>query len=429
MVNGDVFEVAQPVNTGSGCGSYYNIDPDLMIPVGSTSYADGVCPVPGADDPYTLYTNGFYFLDAEQKTYSIEFNGDYDWGSVKALAAHTDNENFRGNDGDQGPGTAYISGEVVTRKTDQVEVHFVDNGEGKVSWLVGAFYLKEDNHDNFFFNSDSADTQGAQFDFTCTTSRDADTESTAVFGQVTVPVGDNTRITAGARYSREENDWAINDQFGYYYEVPIPRDIRDIDLESGPFAIQGPDVLVSDTFRPFTWRLAVDHDLSDDSMIYGYVATGYSSGGFNSRQNPENGLFTYPESETTTYEFGWKSTLLDGAMTLNLAAYYNDFKDYIAERSTVLPSGSVIVFASLGGSAESKGIELEMDWIPAENWLVNLRGSLMDSEFNPFITSLGGTLTTAGDLLAPPMHLRELRYRSFNLMVKKLRTHQITLWV
>ena len=197
-----------------------------------------------------------------------------------------------------------------------------------MNWLVGAFYLKEDSHDNFFFNSDSADTQGAQFDFTDTTSRDADVESTAVFGQVTFPLGDNTRVTAGARYSHEENDWAINDQFGYYYDVPIPRDIRDIDLENGPFAIQGEDVLISDTFKPFTWRLAVDHDLSEDAMIYGYVATGYSSGGFNSRQNPENGLFTYPESETITYEIGYKSTLLDGAMTLNVAAYYNDFEDY-----------------------------------------------------------------------------------------------------
>ena len=40
-----------------------------------------------------------------------------------------------------------------------------------------------------------------------------------------------------------------------------------------------------------------------------------------------------------------------------------------------------------------------MDWIPNEDWLVNLRASFMDSQFNSFITSLGGTLTSAGDQL------------------------------
>ena len=409
LLGGDVFEVAQPFNTGGGCGSYFYEDPALLD-------MNGLCPIdlnPAvanaiANDPYLLATDGPYFLDARQETFSIEFNADYDWGSMMAMAAHTDNENFRGNDGDQGIGPAFISGEIVTRETTQVEVHFVDNGQGDVGWLVGAFYLKEKNHDNFFFITDSANPLQL-FQWICITSRDVDNESTAVFGQVTWPISDSTRVTVGARYSHEENDWAINSTgfrhfYGHYYGLPsltspIPRDIRDIDLVNGDKSIMTPPVLVSDTFDPLTWRLAVDHDLSDDTMIYASVATGYSSGGFNSLQNPETGLFTFPESETIAYEVGYKTTLLDGAMTLNMAAYYNDFKDYIAERSTVLPSGSVIVFGSLGGSAESKGVDLEMDWIPSENWLVNLRASLMDSEFNSFITSLGGTLDSAGDQL------------------------------
>ncbi len=40
-----------------------------------------------------------------------------------------------------------------------------------------------------------------------------------------------------------------------------------------------------------------------------------------------------------------------------------------------------------------------MDWIPAENWLVNLRASVLDTEYDNFITSLGGSLTTAGNQL------------------------------
>ena len=406
LLGGDVFEVAQPFNTGGACGSYSSmvslVDANSMCPID----LDPVLSAQIANNPYQLHTDAPYFLDAQQDTFSAEYNADYDWGSMTILAAITDNENFRGNDGDQGIGAVYISGEVVTRETTQVEIHFADNGQGDVGWLVGAFYLDEKNHDNFFFVTDSDNPIGS-FQWICITERDIESESFAVFGEVTFPVSDSTRITVGARYSDEQNDYSINETgFRHFYGVhhgnpyltsPIPRDIRDIDLENGDKAIIADPVLVSASFDPVTWRLAVDHDLSDDAMIYGSVATGYSSGGFNSRQNPETGSYTFDESETIAYEIGYKATLKDGAMTLNLAAYYNDFKDYIAERSTLLPSGSVIVFGSLGGSAESMGLDLEMDWIPNEDWLVNLRVAFMDSEYNSFITSLGGGLTTAGN--------------------------------
>jgi len=401
MIGGDVFEVPVPSsNTGSGCGSYYYVDAQaLTIPnpgaVAPFTYANSTCVVPNADDPYTLYTDAPYFLDAEQTTFSIEFNADYDWGSMKLIAAHTENENFRGSDGDQGIAPAFISGEIVTRETDQVEVHFVDDGQGDVSWLLGVFYMQEDNQDNFFFNADS---RGIGFQFTCITKRTVDNESFAVFGEVTMPVSDNTRVTLGARYSDESYDWGVNGVAGSYFSQPIPVDIRQIDLENGEFAIMGPDLMISDSFDPITWRLAIDHNLDDDKLIYASVATGYSSGGFNSLANPRTNLFTFPEMETIAYEFGYKATLKEGAMTLNLAAYYNDFKDYAAEPATVLPSGSVIVFSTRGGDAESMGIDFELDWIPSESWLLNVRASWLDAEFGNFVTGLGGHMHTAGGL-------------------------------
>ncbi|MCH7509836.1 MAG: TonB-dependent receptor [Proteobacteria bacterium] len=390
LINGDVFEVAQPFNTGSGCGSYST--PPSQVPC--------TLPVAVANNPYKIATDAPYFLDAKQETYSIEYNADYNWGSMKVLAAHTENDNFRGSDGDQGISNTFLSGEIVRRETDQVEIHFVDDGSGSTRWLIGAFYLKEDNSDNFFFNSDSS---GTGFPFICITKRTVDSESTAIFGELTIPLSDSTRVTGGIRFSREENDWGVNGRTGHAYSAPavlspIPRDFRDIDLENGEFAILGADLLISDNFTPVTWRLAVDHDLSPDTLLYASVATGYSSGGFNSLANPKTNQFTFPENDTIAYEVGYKATLLNGAMTLNIAAFYNDFKDYAAEPATVLPSGSVIVFGARGGDAQAKGIDLELDWLPAENWSVNARVSILDAEFNNFVTGLGGTLATAGGL-------------------------------
>ncbi len=384
---GDVFDVPQPFNTISSCLTFYGSE---------LAYdAQGRCPQSDTTDPYRINVNGPYILEAEQKTFSAEFNATYGWGSMKLLAAYTDNENLHQGDGDVGAGDIYISGEYVTRETTQVEVHFTDNGEGDVGWLVGAFYLDESNHDNFFFSNSAA--SGTHYTFMCATDRDIQAESTAVFGQVTVPVSDSTRVTAGARYSHEENDWAVNQYFAYAGTEPWTADFLSLGIhdQSGDHLFSGPDQLFSDTFTPLTWRLAVDHDLSEDTLIYVSVATGYSSGGFNSVQDPHTGQFTYDESDSVAYEVGYKATLKDGAMTLNIAAYYNDYKDYIAEPAIVLIP-SVIVFDRVGGDAEAYGIDLEMDWIPAESWLVNLRASLLHAEYGDFVTGLGGTLATAG---------------------------------
>ena len=219
---------------------------------------------------------------------------------------------------------------------------------------------------------------------------------------------ETTRLTVGARVSDEENEWVVNDVLNYSFAagVVIPRDFRDINVDSGPFSVNASspfaeptvDRKFGDTFEPFVWRIAVDHDLSEDILIYANVATGYSSGGMNSIQDPHTGRFTFSEQESIAYEVGFKSTLLDGAMTVNIAAYYNDYKDYIAEPAGVLASGSVIVFNRVGGDADAKGIDLEVDWIPAENWFTSLRFSWLDAEYGDFVTGLGGTLTTAGGL-------------------------------
>ena len=205
-----------------------------------------------------------------------------------------------------------------------------------MSWIAGAVYYTEESRDHFFFN---ADPVGTGFPFIAITDRQIDHKSLAIFGQATIPLTDSTRVTVGARASDEKNDWVVNDVSAYSFSQAIPRDFRDINIETGEFSItegSGPyaaptaDQNFSGDFDPVVWRVAVDHDLADDSLIYGSVATGYSSGGMNSIQDPHTGLFVFDEQDTIAYEVGYKGTLMDGAMTLNMAAYYNDFKDYIA---------------------------------------------------------------------------------------------------
>jgi len=246
--------------------------------------------------------------------------------------------------------------------------------------LVGAFYLDESNLDSFYF--DFLPITG--FPFEVPNRRNWEITAVAVYGQVTVPVGDNTRLTGGFRYTDEDQDFRLRSFFACGVNGPA-------DYRTTSFAPSQPGYAEerrSATFDPVTWRVAIDHDLDDNRMIYGSVSTGYAGGGFNAVPNLLTGDLSFPEQEVTAYEFGWKNTLLDGAMTLNLALFYNDFEQILSEPAAVV-NAALIVYNDSGGDGEATGIDLELDWIPTENALVNIRASWLDAEYGTFNTGTG----------------------------------------
>jgi len=76
----------------------------------------------------------------------------------------------------------------------------------------------------------------------------------------------------------------------------------------------------------FTPSVSFEWDVSDNTMLYGSVSTGYKSGGFDARAN-NIGSWEFAEEEATAFELGFKSTLLDGNMELNGAIYFTDYED------------------------------------------------------------------------------------------------------
>ena len=110
-----------------------------------------------------------------------------------------------------------------------------------------------------------------------------------------------------------------------------------------------------------TWLGRVDADITDTTFGYASVSTGFKSG------NIEDGGLTANPETLTNYEVGLKQRFLDGRATLNVAAYYSDFKGYqvnqaITTRDLVTGAitGSQIVTTNAKG-ATAKGIEAELN--------------------------------------------------------------------
>ncbi len=197
--------------------------------------------------------------------------------------------------------------------------------------------------------------------------------SYAVFGEAYYNLADNLKVTAGLR-------WTVDKK-----EAPrIPTWVLARKTVGYPVA-----EVIEQEWREPTGRLTVDWkpDLSftDETLLYASYAHGYKAGGANppgfvrvfySDRSVAQGAAaasatrpkTFDPEFVDAFELGSKNTLADGRVTLNLAAFYYDYKDYqiseIVDRSAF----------NRNFDAEVWGAEIEADWRPLENLRLGFKG-------------------------------------------------------
>lgn len=238
---------------------------------------------------------------------------------------------------------------------------------GQVNWLAGAFYYRERNSSVASVTLDPR-LLGSPVALT-RRSRDVITrESASIFADATVSISDTTRIFGGARglYERAKNDLLVT------FELPGGL-VASIDC-----APNDPRQRLTDWSA--TGRLGVQHDFSEDIMAYGQVSRGYKSGGFSNNTCRNE----YKPETVNALEAGIKTRFLDRQATLNISAYYYDYKNVSIEQSTIL--GTSIV-----GAPKSVLSGLDLDGRLAVNEVLSFDGnlSLVHSEYKRFLSSGG----------------------------------------
>src|SRR5436190_13638015 len=80
------------------------------------------------------------------------------------------------------------------------------------------------------------------------------------------------------------------------------------------------------------WKINLNYELSDTQFLYALVSRGHTPGSINIFSNPVTPTrhTPYKEMEVINYEAGWKSTLADGHLRTQIAAYYQTFENYQA---------------------------------------------------------------------------------------------------
>ena len=154
-------------------------------------------------------------------------------------------------------------------------------------------------------------------------------DSSAVYGELYYDISDVTRLTLGGRYS----EYRIHD---YTYSSLLDLQGQATGNYSG---VQPDPIHRIYEGDKFTYKLALDHSLNDNSLLYATYSTGFKPGGVNPT-DAENGTPSLYDPEiVNVFEVGMKNTLMDGRLQLNLSAYHNELEGLqlskIVRRSSV----------------------------------------------------------------------------------------------
>jgi outer membrane receptor protein involved in Fe transport len=229
----------------------------------------------------------------------------------------------------------------------------------------------------------------------------SDTELFSVFLQTTWNITDLFRATFGVRYSYEEKDGSRKLELSDLSTGEI-RPVGEVDtVVAKNFSAERHDLKGSRSEGNFAPSINLQYDWSDDVMLYTTLSRGYKSGGYDARSNaspeanpvrpiqnitsPDSapiivGSFEYEEEQATSFEAGAKTTLLDGAAELNIAAFYTKYDDL----QVSIFDGTLGFNVGNAGAATTMGLELDGRMALTENLMMTGALAFLDFEFTDF---------------------------------------------
>jgi outer membrane receptor protein involved in Fe transport len=282
------------------------------------------------------------------------------------------------------------------------ELRIQSNYDGNLNFLVGGFYLDYESETHYVVRNAALVLPGlllpinpAVFPAPAGDPNDPQSESDpymlgydndtreynltakAVYGEFYWDVSDQLRMTFGARYSDETKDSRQRVLYVTFQDLP---------------SVQPNNAYYEPTYdqAETSWKINATYNINDETMIYATVSNSFKSGGFNPISdtspladparggNPAN--LTFAPEAIDAYEFGFKSTVLDGRLQLNGAMFYYDYSN--------LQQSKIVSVTSLNqnSDAEILGAELEAIWAPIDNLRLSMNVSWLDTEIGEFNT-------------------------------------------
>jgi iron complex outermembrane receptor protein len=232
-------------------------------------------------------------------------------------------------------------------------------------------------------------------------------KSYAAFTQMNYDLTERLTLTGGARYSYDEKDGAED----VNVFVPLSEDFNPIPLgdvtgdgvedfgvlESETHKAVGESVAYplnlnktasgDDDWDNLSGTLRLEYLLESDGFVYASVTSGYRAGGFNLGTNTAEGLDDFSEENVISYEVGYKGSVLDDALKLDMVAYFYDYEDMqVLQNFQDLDTGAGGQEITNAGEAEIYGFEVQANWLVNDHFSLAGSYAYLKTEYTDFVT-------------------------------------------
>jgi iron complex outermembrane recepter protein len=222
-----------------------------------------------------------------------------------------------------------------------------------------------------------------------------ETKSYAYFAQTDWEFIENWTLTAGIRYTDEKKDFKA----GQAYLAPVSR--RGVNSFPGYANLDN-------EWTKWTPKVGLSYKFRPEILFYGSYSEGFHSGGFfGVNQNIADFVRDqYKPEKIGSYEAGMKSQFFDNTVQLNIAAFYNEYKDKQESSVQLDPTTNTVatVFSNVA-DATYQGIEIEAQWVQSEYLSLFATGGYLDAKYDSFQTDVnandGVTLIVDASYLTP----------------------------
>ena len=319
--------------------------------------------------------------------YSATLDWRLGWGTLTAITSYgttTENQLFDGTSADFAPG--FTGGDLVesllppgtnagAAETDDLyikkftqELRLASAADQTLEWQLGAFYTREastlaETIPSFIIPTLASTGLPSLEDIEL----DALYREWSGFGQVTYHFNPALDLTLGGRWS--ENKQSENESIGGLLVDP-PQ------LSGG-----------GSTGTDFTYSVAPRWHLSQDTMAYVRVASGYRAGGPNALPpiTPSGVPTSYQADSTVNYEIGLKTLQLDRRLSIDVDAFLIQWK-----KIQLFEFVDQFGINANGGTATSKGLEWSFVLTPVQGLNLALTGSYVDAYLTEDAPATGG---------------------------------------
>ncbi|MCZ0864274.1 TonB-dependent receptor [Dasania sp. GY-19] len=246
----------------------------------------------------------------------------------------------------------YNSGDQFTQ-----ELRLSSTGDKQLQWTVGLFY--SDMAMDLSIPEVVTEFFGVVYlsdYFTEQTSK-----SYSVFADVAYQLTDKLNVGVGVRYFEDKQTDLVVGSAG---------------KQEGEF----------DSVDP---RVYMTYALDDNMSIYASAAKGFRSGGFNGFDFGGDELPDFDPESLWSYEVGYKASLLDGELYVDMAVYYTEYDDMLRRGLVFIQGRGFQSLISNIGKVEVTGFDGSINWKATDALTLDASVAIIDAE----VKAIGATDT------------------------------------